>query len=215
MAGMPGKSIVILGGTFDPVHLGHLRAAEEVREALGMDEFRLLPSGQPPHRDPPIATPAQRLEMLNLAINAAPGFSIDDRELNRPGPSYMVETLHSFREQYPDAALALLIGQDAANSLDRWYRWRELREFAHVVIMNRHGDKAAYSDQVDQFLSKGRVASPELLASRPAGCVLELAIESLPISASRIRHMIVNGQSVRFLLPRAVFEYIEKHGLYN
>ena len=109
---MSEQSIVIFGGTFDPVHLGHLRAAEEIHERLGMDEFRFLPCGQPPHRDAPVASAAQRLEMLRLALAETTGFQVDERELQREGPSYMVDTLHSFRAEYPRSPLALVIGAE-------------------------------------------------------------------------------------------------------
>lgn len=152
--------------------------------------------------------------MLRLAIEGIPGFHIDTREVERPGPSYMVDTLESMRSEFPRASLALLIGQDAANSLDSWHRWRELLELAHLVIMSRHGDIADYPADVEEAISGGRVHDPEVLRLKPAGYVLELTIDSLPISSSSIRDLICTDRSPRFLLPECVLEFIMKHRLY-
>ncbi|NNE05458.1 MAG: nicotinate-nucleotide adenylyltransferase [Xanthomonadales bacterium] len=212
---MSVPSIVILGGTFDPVHFGHLRAAEEIRETLDMDEFRFLPCGQPPHRDAPHASASQRLEMLRLALADWPDFTVDDREVLRQGPSYMVDTLSDFRTEYPDAALVLVIGQDAANSLDHWHRWRALPGLAHLVIMSRHGDTARYPKAVEDVLLAGKADRPRSLADSPAGRVLNVAIDSLPVSASAIRALISSGRSARFLVPDPVLRYIQQQGLYG
>ena len=133
------RSIGIFGGTFDPVHFGHLRAALESREQLDVDEFRLLPAGQPPHRDTPGVSSEHRLEMVRIALAGQPGFSVDDREVQRAGPSWMVDTLSAIRAEESEVSLILVIGQDAANELDTWHRWRDLFELAHIAIMRRHG----------------------------------------------------------------------------
>ena len=127
----------ILGGTFDPVHYGHLRAAVEVGEALELGEVRMLLSARPPHRPQPPASAEHRFEMLRLATGSRGFLVADDSELRRPGPSYMVDTLAGFRERLGDVSLVLIIGQDAANGLDRWHRWRRLFELAHVAVMHR------------------------------------------------------------------------------
>lgn len=211
---MNPRSIVIFGGTFDPIHLGHLRAAEEIRESLGMDEFRFLPCGQPPHRDVPVASADQRLSMLQLALESTPDFQVDDRELRRTGPSYMVDTLLSFRHEFPGLPLVLVIGQDAANSLDRWHRWRDIPRLCHLAIMSRHGDSARYSGEMREFVSERRTARPGALVKSDSGRVVELEIDSLPVSASAIREMIGKGRSARFLVPAKVLDYIHRSGLY-
>ena len=207
-------SIVIFGGTFDPVHLGHLRAAEEIHEQLGMDEFRFLPCGQPPHREAPVASAAQRLEMLQLALAETTEFQVDERELHREGPSYMVDTLHSFRAEFPHSSLALVIGQDAANSLNRWYRWQEIPKLSHVVIMSRHGGSARYPDEVRAMVTSLRTERPASLKDAHSGKVLELEIDSLPVSASAIRGLVKAGRSVRFLVPAPVLKFIDQQDLY-
>ena len=214
MGAVTATSVVIFGGTFDPVHYGHLRAAEEIREKLAMDRFHLLPCGQPPHRDSPLASPAQRVDMLRLAVGGDDGFTIDTLEVDRPGPSFMVDTLESMRAAYPESPLALVIGQDAANSLDRWHRWRELPQLAHLVIMSRHGDTAAYAPEVNRVLSEAKATDSEELMQERAGKFIQVAIDSLAVSASGIREMIRSGKSARFLLPDPVLDYIHRNGLY-
>ncbi|MEJ2385177.1 MAG: nicotinate (nicotinamide) nucleotide adenylyltransferase, partial [Xanthomonadales bacterium] len=141
-----GRLVALFGGTFDPVHFGHLRAALEAAEQLGADEMRLLPAGEPPHRDPPRAAAPHRLAMLRRAADAHAGFTVDDREIRRAGPSWMVDTLRELRSEVGPASLVLCIGQDAANGLDRWRDWRRLFELAHLAVLRRpdaHGDYRA------------------------------------------------------------------------
>ena len=133
------KMIGIFGGTFDPIHYGHLRSALEVKEIFGLTEVRLIPSAQPPHREQPAATALMRLQMLELAVKNQPGLIIDTRELNRSGVSYMVDTLKSLRKEFKDEPLLLFIGSDAFNNLKTWYQWQHLFDFAHIVVMTRPG----------------------------------------------------------------------------
>ncbi|PPD32864.1 MAG: nicotinic acid mononucleotide adenylyltransferase, partial [Methylomonas sp.] len=127
--------IGIFGGTFDPVHYGHLRSALEVKELFGLDEVRLIPCYQPPHRDQPKASATMRLQMLQQAINHEPGLVVDSRELNRAGPSYMVDTLKSLREEFSEQTLLLFIGSDAFENLTSWHRWQQLFDYAHLVVL--------------------------------------------------------------------------------
>lgn len=214
----------IFGGTFDPVHRGHLGAAAEVRDALGVEDFRFLPAGDPPHRDGTFASAEQRLRMLELALEERAleqrgtdqgGFSIDDRELRRDGPSWMSVTLDSLRAEYPEDALALVLGQDAVNGLDRWHEWRRLPGLAHLVIMTRPGERPDYGPELAALLA-GRETrnAADLLASR-AGRVLPIAVTPLPISSTAIRASIGDPQALRRLLPGAVADHIEREGLYR
>ncbi len=136
--------MALLGGTFDPVHYGHLRCADEARQKLGLKNLYLLPAGSPPHRDEPQATCKQRLDMLQLARREFPLLLIDDRETRRNGPSYMVDTLQELRQELPNRSLLLLIGQDVANQLHSWYQWQQLFELAHIVILTRPGTRTHY-----------------------------------------------------------------------
>ncbi|MDX1380250.1 MAG: nicotinate-nucleotide adenylyltransferase [Xanthomonadales bacterium] len=205
----------LFGGTFDPVHFGHLRAAEESRERLGLERLVLLPAGDPPHRERTFAPAPERLEMLRCAVREHPEFEVDDREVRRGGASYMADTLADLREAHPDAPLLLIIGQDSANGLHRWHRWQALFELAHLVVMTRPGARHDYERELARELGARTVDDRAPLLSEPAGRVLYLAITQLAISSTGIREMIAAGRSPRFLLPDPVLTYIEDRGLYR
>ena len=208
--------IGILGGTFDPIHFGHLRPALDMQQALGFEELRLLPCRQPPHRDLPHATPEQRLTMLQLATLGEAGLCIDERELHRDGPSYMVDTLLSLRAELGDEySLALLIGMDALHGLDRWQRWRELVDLCHLVVATRPGWSVPQQGAVADLVRERQVEYAALLRELPAGKLMFCPVTSLDISASRIRALVANGKSARYLLPSTVLEYIQMTGLYR
>ena len=208
------SAIGLFGGTFDPVHYGHLRAALEAKEILGLDDFRLLPAGTPPHRPSPAAPAAHRLAMLRLAIAGHPGFSVDDRETRRSGFSYMVDTLREIRQECGEKALLLLIGQDAANDLDSWHEWRTIFELAHLVIMRRPESLVAWSGELQQRVESRIVNQPDRLREKMAGYVLPLEITQLAISSTDIRDRLSSGRSAGFLLPDPVLDYISQNRLY-
>ena len=208
--------IGVLGGTFDPVHFGHLRAAVELREALGLDEVRLLPCGSPPHREPPVASGADRLAMLEAAVAGEPGLAVDTRELERAGPSYMVDTLASLRTELgPARPLCLLLGTDAFAGLDRWHDWRRIPELAHLVVAQRPGAELPAAGPVAELLRERRVSEVQALRCAGAGKVYIVHVTRLEISASDIRRRLAAGRSVRYLLPDAVLERIRARGLYR
>lgn len=208
--------IGILGGTFDPIHFGHLRPALDIQQALDLDEVRLLPCRIPPHRAMPVAAPEQRLTMLRLAIHGERNLSIDERELNRGGPSYMVDTLLSLRSELGnDRPVALIIGMDALQGLDRWHRWRELIGLCHLVVATRPGWQAPLDGAVSELVRQHQTEQAEALRTAPAGKVLFCPVTQLDISASRIRTMLTAGHSPRYLLPAAVLDYIQAVGLYQ
>ncbi len=208
--------IGVLGGTFDPVHFGHLRAAVELREALGLDEVRLLPCGSPPHRDPPVASGADRRAMLEAAIAGEPGLAVDARELERPGPSYMVDTLASLRAELGhQEPLCLLVGSDAFAGLDRWHEWRRIPELAHLVVARRPGADLPGTGAVAELLAARRVHEVAALRTRPAGRILIQPVTLLDISATRIRALLAAGRSVRYLLPEAALEIVRARRLYG
>jgi nicotinate-nucleotide adenylyltransferase len=207
--------LAFLGGTFDPVHYGHLRCADDARRKLGLDVLYLLPSGTPPHRDSPQTGIGERLDMLRLACVEFPGLVIDERETRRQGPSYMVDTLRDLRGEFPDSPLMLLVGQDAANHLHSWYQWLELFELAHIIILTRPGSQAEYSLQLQAQVKQRRTADLSILTGTAAGRVYFMKVTAIDISASKICKLLQRGESPRFLLPTAVLEYIEDNALYT
>lgn len=205
--------VAILGGTFDPVHYGHLRIALEAGEALGLDAVRFIPSRQPPHRTEPGATPEQRLDLLRRATADDPRFVIDIRELDRPGPSYMVDTLASLRQELGATPLCLILGRDAFLGLPRWHRWRELLDYAHLLVMARFGEETMPAGELEAF-SRSRRCPPEVLHGTPSGGIAFLESTRLDVSASRIRALLRTGRDPRYLLPDAVLERIRELDLY-
>ncbi|CAL1240355.1 nicotinate-nucleotide adenylyltransferase [Candidatus Methylocalor cossyra] len=208
--------IGLYGGTFDPVHYGHLRTALEVKEAVGLAEVRFIPCREPPHRRAPAASPEQRLALLRAALaDGEPGFRIDTRELERPGPSYTADTLMSLREELGEAPLALIVGLDAFLELHHWHRWRELFERAHLLVMQRPGPEPELPAELDAALRQRFSADPAALRRHPAGCIHFVPVTQLAISATQIRAAIAAGASPRYLLPDSVWRAIRELGLYR
>jgi nicotinate-nucleotide adenylyltransferase len=193
-----------------------LRTALEAREALRLAELRFLPCRLPPHRGTPGASPEQRLRMLELALeNAGPGFALDLRELEREGPSYMVDTLASLRQEHPGRPLCLIVGLDAFCGLPSWHRWRELSALAHLAVMRRPGaPEPAWAEELAEMVRGRRAEAGDLLSS-PAGRVVFLEVTQLAISATGIRRLLALGKSPRYLLPDPVLLAIQSQGLYQ
>lgn len=212
---MTNRAIAIFGGTFDPVHYGHLRAAAEVSEQLGVQDFRLVPAGQPPHREGTWAEARHRLAMLELALAPHADLSVDDREVQRSGPSYMSETLASIRAEADELPIMLCLGQDAANDLDRWHDWKRLLDCAHLVVMTRPDAQPQYSAELQEHFSGRFVDRPAGLMDAPAGRICNVDVTRLAISSTDIREQLGSGRDPRFLLPSTVLAYIRKHGLYG
>ncbi|TAN71144.1 MAG: nicotinate-nucleotide adenylyltransferase [Methylobacter sp.] len=208
--------IGIFGGTFDPVHYGHLRSALEVKDIFGLDEVRLIPCANPPHREQPAVTANMRLQMLELAIKNQPGLKIDTRELDRYNldqtPSYMVDTLKSLRQEFKNEPLLLFIGSDAFKHLTGWHQWQRLFDYAHIVVMTRPGFN---TQQLDDFFKARLAVDTKELALASAGNLCFQQITQLDISATAIRNIIARKQNPGFLLPDAVIEYIKQHQLYE
>jgi nicotinate-nucleotide adenylyltransferase len=197
-------AIGILGGTFAPIHNGHLRLAIEVREQLGLKEVRLIPAAQPPLRPAPAVPASRRLRWVQLALENEPGLSVDDCELRREGPSYTVETLAQLRARYPDAPLVLILGMDAAAQLQRWHRWESLLELAHLLFCNRPGGRQGFAPGLSRYLHGKQARDLSGLHARPAGFWWRCVIQALDISATGIRERLAAGHSVRGLVPDAV-----------
>ena len=207
--------IGIFGGTFDPVHFGHLRPALEVQQALELNEVRFIPAGQPPHREVPHATTPQRLSMLRAAIDDQPGFVVDEREIRREGPSYMVDTLVSLREELGQVPLCLILGYDAFLGLARWHQWQRLFELSHLVVTHRPGWNHDNLDETLQRLVQQHEIVSEQMSEQAAGGLVFVPVTQLDISATGIREQIRAGQDIRYLLPDPVYEMIKELQLYR
>ena len=209
------RAIGILGGTFDPIHYGHLRPAEEVRQTLMLSELRLIPAGLPPHRERPATPAAVRLDLVRRAVADDPNVTVDERELRRSGPSYTFDTLTEIRAEAPDAALCLIVGRDSFYSLPAWYRWRELADLAHIVVTERPGAARQVPEVLARWAEGRRVATPEALRAAPAGGLLMVPVTPLDISATGIRRALANGRSIRGLMPEAARQRVATDGLYG
>ncbi len=214
------RPVGILGGTFDPVHVGHLRAALEIRDALGLAQVHLVPAQIPPHRSQPVASAAQRLAMLRLAVRGVAGLAVDDRELQRAGPSYTVDTLTDLRAQLGRRPICLLLGDDAFRGLPGWHCWQTLFELAHLVVMQRPPladdpqPPPALPAELAQAVRDRWADSAQALADVPAGRVWRQALPPLDISATRVRAVLRAGRSARFLVTDSCLRYIRRHHLY-
>jgi nicotinate-nucleotide adenylyltransferase len=198
---MSVEPFVVLGGTFDPVHLGHLRVAWEAGELL-QAPVHLMPARQPPHRAPTVASADQRVAMLQAALAGQDRLRLDARELRREGPSYSVDTLTELRAELgPERPLVLLVGADAFAGLDRWHRWRALFELAHVGVLTRPGQRAASGPALEAEVGPRRRTNPGAVRLAPAGAVVDLHVTALAIAASHIRALLGEGRSPRFLVP--------------
>jgi nicotinate-nucleotide adenylyltransferase len=211
----------LFGGTFDPVHYGHLRLAEEIAEGAKLAEVRFIPSGTPPHRGRPGADPRHRLEMVRLAVAGNERFSVDDRETQRPGPHYSFDTLTDIRKQVgPQRPLALLLGADAFLELATWHKWKSLFDLAHVVVAYRPGFpidtwQARMPEPLAHEYTARHMHQPLAVHLAPAGGIAAVSMTGLDISATFVRSAINTHASARYLLPDAVLDYIRTHDLYS
>lgn len=209
--------IGVFGGTFDPVHHGHLRMAQEVLERTPMSELRLIPCNIPPHRGLPGATANARVRLLEVALaDGDPRLRIDTRELDRPGPSYMVDTLLSLRESAGrPLSLALILGADALQGLTGWSRWTQLTALAHLIILGRPGYEQTLPEPLEDHLRDRWQEDPVSLLDATQGFAIRLPVTQLEISASQIRSLIQKGQRADYLTPASVLTEIKQQGLYR
>lgn len=204
----------LFGGTFDPIHYGHLRTAFELREALRLEELRFLPTGNPPHRDQ-VSAPAEiRLGMVRAAVADQPGFSVDDREVRRTGLSYSVDTLTELRAENPGRPLCLLLGMDAFLGLPNWHRWTDILELAHVVVAHRPGWKAPTQGPLGEAMVDRGTGSIRDLHDLPAGRIYVHAVTQLEISSTELRQLIAAGRNPRYLVPDSVCALLRESGCY-
>lgn len=209
------KTLGIFGGTFDPIHIGHLRMALELRQQLKLDEMRLLPCYLPPHRATPGASAEQRVAMLELALQDCAELTVDPRELLREKPSYTYDTLCELRAELGEQiSLCLCMGMDSFLTLDQWHEWRQLIRLAHLVVVERPGYEIPEVGAVADLLHRHR-AEAEAIHEAPVGAVIIATPALLPVSATDIRAQISAGESPQFLLPNPVLNYIRAQGLYR
>ena len=213
--------IGIFGGTFDPIHHGHLRLAEELSETARLAEVRFIPSGTPPHRTQPGADASDRVEMAKLAIAGNPRFSVDDREARRAGPGYTFDTLTEMRAELgATQSLALLLGADAFLELATWRTWRALFDLAHIIVAYRPGFpidtwQARMPEPLAHEYAARHMLQPLAVHLAPAGGIVAVSMTGLDISATFVRNALREGRSARYLLPDAVLDYIGSRGLYR
>jgi nicotinate-nucleotide adenylyltransferase len=207
--------IGIFGGTFDPIHFGHLRTAFELLQVLRLEELRFVPAGSPPHRDVPLAEAGVRLAMVRAAVDGQPGFVVDDREVRRQGPSYTVTTLSELRAEFPGHPLCLVVGMDAFLGLPKWHQWREILGLAHVAVAHRPGWRAPTAGALGELLVERGTSDVGELHGTLSGRIFVHPVTQLEISSTDLRNIIVSGRDPRYLMPDAVRDIIRQTGCYT
>jgi nicotinate-nucleotide adenylyltransferase len=208
------QPIGLFGGTFDPIHYGHLRTAFELWQELRLAEVRFMPTGSPPHREQPYATPEMRLDMVKAAVASQAAFVVDDREIRRTGVSYSVDTLTEVRKEFPDRSLCLLLGMDAFLGLPNWHRWRELLNLAHIVVAHRPGWKAPTMGPLGEVMVDHGTGTIRDLHENPSGRVYVHAVTQLEISSTELRQLIIAGRDPQYLVPEEVRQIIRETRCY-
>jgi nicotinate-nucleotide adenylyltransferase len=205
-----------MGGTFDPIHFGHIKPALELLHKLSLQEIRFIPCRIPPHRSMPKANSEQRWAMLNIVISSQPGFVADARELRREGPSYTVDTLTELRDELgQERPLCLIMGDDAFSGLTSWYHWETILRLAHIIVLGRPGSKLPDEGPLAELLVSARLKGSQYLPQSPHGGILPCEVTPVKISSTAIRKCIQAGESPRFMLPGRVWAYIKQHQLYG
>lgn len=199
------KPLAVFGGTFDPVHLGHLSVAWEAAELLDAD-VHVMPASVPPHRSPPLASADQRVAMLRAALQGQQRLLLDARELRREGPSYSVDTLAELRAEQGDRPFVLLVGADAFAGFSTWHRWRDLFALAHIGVLSRPGVTREWPQELHAEVAARVDNDPRHLRDLPAGKVINLDVTALEISSTRIRQLLAAGRDPRYLLPAGLFD---------
>lgn len=214
------KTIGLLGGTFNPIHFGHLRIAEELRENLKLDQVRFIPSANPPHKNQPKVTAQQRAEMVATAIEAHPAFLLDTQELAREGASYTIDTLKNLRHELGvDCSLCFIMGSDAFVKLETWHQWEKLLDYCHIVLVSRPQDadnrQLEISARLQLFLSEHYTENTDDLSESPHGMIHMQAVTPLAISSSMIRTLSKQQKSIRYLTPATVVKKVLDQKLYR
>lgn len=200
---------------FDPVHNGHLSSALSALEEFGLDEVRMIPCGSPVHRQAPISKDEDRIAMLELATQEESGLIVDSQECEATDPSYTFNTLANLRQAYPRSKLFLLLGMDSYQSLPTWYRWQEIFELAHIIVITRPGWNDDINEKLQSFVEGRQLSSFEEMNEYDQGKVLQYSFTPMMIGSTQIRQIIKSGKSVRYLMPDAVWAYIKTNKLYR
>jgi len=215
------KTIGILGGTFNPIHYGHLRMAQELADDLHMDAIRFIPAANPPHKNAVTISAEHRAAMVGLAIGNNPQFMLDERELHRTGTSYSIDTLLSLRAELGnDTSLTLFMGSDAFTQFNTWHRWQEILQHCHIALVQRpHTNKNQTGNPLpkilEDFLHTHYTENGEDLQSSAAGYITMRQVTALDISSTEIRAAFKQHVSTRYLMPDSVIDYIKSHQLYK
>ncbi len=209
------KAIGILGGTFDPIHLGHLRMAIELYQALDLANVHIMPTNEPIYRKAPVASPAQRMQMVRLAVEHEPALFADDREIRRGGATYTIDTLLEMRAEMPDIPFCLLLGIDAFLGFTSWHRYQEILSHAHLIIAHRPHYQLPLQGRIAEIVKQHQQKEISFIHENLVGGILLRPITALEISATDIRKQIAMGRNPRYLLPDNVYEYIRQDGIYG
>jgi nicotinate-nucleotide adenylyltransferase len=208
------EPIGLFGGTFDPIHFGHLRTAFELWQSLRLAEVRFMPTGNPPHREAPLAEGQLRVDMVRAAVAGQSGFVVDDREIRRTGMSYTVDSLAELRAEFPERSLCLMLGMDAFLGMPNWHRWREIFELAHVIVAHRPGWKAPMTGPLGEVMVDRGTGNVRELHSSKAGRIHIHGVTQLEIASTDLRQLILGGRDLRYLVPEPVRDIILKTGCY-
>ncbi len=205
--------IGIFGGTFDPIHYGHIKPAMSVKQALNLKQIRFIPNRIPPHREQPWLNADQRLSLLKTALRNYPDAIIDERELNRDGPSFTVDTLKSLRSDFPDEGLCLIIGMDAFLGISRWHQWKLLFDLCHLVVTTRPGfEQSALAERMSaedyQFLAEKMTRDVNALTPRETGKILLQSVPQLDISSTQIRSNLHKGEDISQWMPEQAYRQL-------
>lgn len=207
-------AIGFLGGTFDPIHFGHLRPALEIQQALNLQSLYLLPNYIAPHKEKTLATTEQRVEMVKLAIQDTPEIQINTQELLRSSPSYTIDTLKLLRQQHPDTPICFIMGMDSLINFDSWYQYQDILNYCHLVVSHRPGWDPTFNEVVTDLLTQHQIQDPGLIHRSLAGCIYFQSTSQLAISSSQIRQLLATKQSINFLTPQSVCTYIKEQHCY-
>ena len=212
---MPVTVKLVLGGTFDPCHIGHINSARALMELFPGSEMVLVPSKTPPHRDKPSASPEQRFDMLRLATADVPGLECDNCELGREGQSYTFDTLAGYRRVMGEDPLVFVMGSDAWVTLPSWYHWRQLCDLSHLLVMTRPGGNILEEPaELKEWAQSRRVRETDQLLLAAAGLICHVTLPQYAVSATEVREAVSRGESTKDMLHPDVADYIARHQLY-
>lgn len=212
---LTNKLLGIFGGTFDPIHNGHLNPVIEAAKEIGMNQVIMIPCHIPPHKEQPSTAPKLRLKMVELACEHNPLFSVDDRELKKHSHSYTIETLKSLRADYPDKSLCFFMGSDSFSKLNSWHKWQELMDYAHIIVCQRDSRNVVLSPEIEGLLKKFRTKNPRELLDKNHGYIFDAATSELEVSSTDIRDKIKSGENWAQHVPDSVYDFITTHRLYQ